>query len=118
MKEGLPQDSNALLLQLSGITFNNLACYYKKTKKPKVALKYLKKALEIEVFRVSNWTSIAGTHLNICAIYSFMKKYLFTNQATNKPPITPNSQSVSYKRSHLTIMTTHKKPSLTLTCTC
>lgn len=31
--------------QLAAITFNNLACYYKKGNKPKVALSYLKKAL-------------------------------------------------------------------------
>lgn len=43
--------------------------------KPKVALSYLKKALEIEVYKVEDWTSTASTHLNICAIYSYLKKH-------------------------------------------
>ena len=33
-----------------GITLNNIGCYYKKDNKPNVALKYLKKALEIECY--------------------------------------------------------------------
>ena len=43
--------------------------------KPKVALSYLKKALEIEVYKVEDWTSTASTHLNICAIYSYLNKH-------------------------------------------
>lgn len=38
---------NKKINQIAAITYNNLACYYKKTIKPKVALSYLKKALEI-----------------------------------------------------------------------
>ena len=29
----------------------------------------------MEVFKVEDWTSTASTHLNICAIYSYLKKY-------------------------------------------
>jgi len=36
---------NKKINQLAAITYNNLACYYKKNAKPKVALSYLKKAL-------------------------------------------------------------------------
>lgn len=67
--------------QLAGITFNNIGCYYKKyrngrlrTNKPKVALNYLRNALELEVYNVEDWISTAGTHLNMCAIYSFLGK--------------------------------------------
>jgi hypothetical protein len=51
---------NVQLNKLAGITYNNLACYYKKykilinprTNKPKISLIYLQKALEIEVNKV------------------------------------------------------------------
>ena len=43
--------------------------------KPKVALSYLKKALELEVYRVEDWVSTASTHINICAIYSHIGKH-------------------------------------------
>lgn len=40
-----------------------------------MALKYLKEALEIEVYNVEDWISTAGTHLNICAIFSYLHKH-------------------------------------------
>ena len=67
--------------KLAGITFNNLACYYKKyflqyqrTNKPKISLIYLERALDVEVNKVEDWSATASTHLNICAIYSFLKE--------------------------------------------
>lgn len=67
--------------KLAAITYNNLGCYYKKYRrcyaranKPKVALKYLNSALELEVSNVEDWVSTAGTHLNICAIHSYLGK--------------------------------------------
>ena len=50
------------------ITFNNLACYYRKVNKVKVALKYLKNALRLE-------QDIPNTHLNLCAAYSQINKH-------------------------------------------
>jgi len=43
---------------------------------PKVALKYLKKALQIEIFTLNDKANVAGTHLNICAILSSMNQYV------------------------------------------
>lgn len=40
-----------------------------------MALAYLKKALELEVYKVEDWVSTAGTHINICAIYSHLNKH-------------------------------------------
>jgi hypothetical protein len=51
------------------LTLNNLSCYYKKTGKPNVALFYIKNALEIEQSDPTvEAITVAGTHLNICAI--------------------------------------------------
>ena len=57
-------------LKLVSITYNNLGCYYKKYKKPLVALSYLQRALELEIESDSDNTNIASSHLNICAILS------------------------------------------------
>lgn len=69
------QNPSEKIYRLIGITLNNLGCFYKRTEKPKVALKYLKKALVIEAATVNDESNLAGTHLNICAISSHMKKY-------------------------------------------
>jgi tetratricopeptide (TPR) repeat protein len=50
------------------ITYNNLACYYRKTNKINLALKYLKNALNLE-------QDIPNTHLNLCAVYSQIGKH-------------------------------------------
>lgn len=71
--------SNLQLNKLAGIVYNNLACYYKKylskkfrTNKPKISLIYLTKALELEISIVEDWAATASTHLNICAIHSYL----------------------------------------------
>ena len=61
-------------MQMTALTFNNLGCFYKKTKKLKVAFRYLKMALEIETKSSLN-SSIASTKLNICAILSSLMKH-------------------------------------------
>ena len=38
-------------------------------------MKYLKKSLEIEIYASHDKVSIAGTHLNICAILSYLGKH-------------------------------------------
>lgn len=77
--------------RIRAITFNNLACLYRKTKKLRNALSYLEKALEIEYkclnyppevshsnMRVEESLIISNPceiHLNICAILSQMDKH-------------------------------------------
>ena len=39
-----------------------------------MALNYLKKSLELEVYKINDWVSTGSTHLNICAIYSYLGK--------------------------------------------
>ena len=62
-------------LKLVSITYNNLGCYYKKNKKPLVALSYLQRALELEIEIDAETSNIAGSHLNICAILSSISKH-------------------------------------------
>lgn len=61
--------------KLLAITYNNLGCYYKKTQKYQIALKYFIRAQDIEVTSVADKTNLAGTHLNICSVYSSMKQH-------------------------------------------
>ena len=77
--------------RIRAITYNNLACLYRKTKKLRNALSYLEKALEIEYkclnyppeeterdMRVEESLIISNPceiHLNICAILSQMDKH-------------------------------------------
>ena len=56
------------------ITYNNLACYYKSIDKPRSALIYLEKALEIES-TMQELSFKADTHLNTCAVLSMMKRH-------------------------------------------
>ena len=60
---------------LLGITYNNLGCFYKRLKKPKQALKFLKKACENEKSCQLDYANRAGTLLNMCAIYSELGKH-------------------------------------------
>ena len=62
-------------LKLFSITFNNLGCYYKKSKKPLVAISYLQRSLELEVELSSDPSALASSHLNICAILSSLKRH-------------------------------------------
>lgn len=60
--------------QARAITFNNIACYYRKMNKPKLALTYLQSALQIEkTLEVTE--NAADTHLNICAVLSQLSKH-------------------------------------------
>ena len=72
--------------KLLAITFNNLACYYKRKKQLNVAYKYLQQALKLEL-QFSKDSSIAGTYLNLCAILSHMSRHeeakLHAEQAVN-----------------------------------
>jgi tetratricopeptide (TPR) repeat protein len=56
------------------ITYNNLACYYKRQKKTRSALIYLEKALELEN-DMDDPSYKADTHLNTCAVLSEMGRH-------------------------------------------
>lgn len=58
------------IYKLQAITYNNLGCFYKTTGKNELALKYLHSALVIEKAPDFDPSNLAGTHLNISAIYS------------------------------------------------
>merc|ERR1719403_244712 len=60
---------------LLAVTCNNLGCYYKKVGKLHAALSYLRRALQMEVDLGTDEVTIAGTHLNICAILSKLDKH-------------------------------------------
>ena len=62
-------------LKLLAITLNNLGCYYKRKKQPNVALRYLIQAMEIEGTHEQDFINLAGTQLNVCAIYSQLGKH-------------------------------------------
>merc|ERR1719498_892078 len=60
---------------LLAVTCNNLGCYYKKVGKLHGALSYLRRALTMEVELNTDEVTLAGTHLNICAILSKLEKH-------------------------------------------
>merc|ERR1719253_1738346 len=60
---------------LLAVTCNNLGCYYKKVGKFHGALSYLRRALKMEVELKTHEVTLAGTHLNICAILSKLEKH-------------------------------------------
>lgn len=59
---------------LMAVTCNNLGCYYMKVRKFHGALSYLRRALKMEVELKTDETTMAGTHLNLCAILSKLEK--------------------------------------------
>lgn len=60
---------------LWAITNNNFGLYYKKQQKLSLALEYLFKALNVDIKTVYDKTNLAGTHLNICSVYSLMNHH-------------------------------------------
>ena len=60
--------------QGKAITYNNIACYYRRIGKLRVALGYLEKALMLEK-HISTVETPADTHLNICAVLSQLGKH-------------------------------------------
>mmetsp|Transcript_7975 Transcript_7975/g.17761 ORF Transcript_7975/g.17761 Transcript_7975/m.17761 type:complete len:381 (-) Transcript_7975:136-1278(-) len=55
------------------ITWNNLACYYRRMGKLRTAVTYLERALEIEEF--TRDADAAQTHLNLCATLSQLERH-------------------------------------------
>lgn len=56
------------------MTFNNMACYYRRIGKMRSALNFLQRALTIEA-RLQRPEVQADTHLNICAVLSQLNKH-------------------------------------------
>ena len=56
------------------MTYNNLACFYKKRGRFRTALSFLEKALDIEQ-RFPNNCALANTHLNISAVLSLLNRH-------------------------------------------
>lgn len=56
------------------MTYNNLACYYRKLGHLRSALIYLEKALDIES-RSAQTSAMADTHLNTCAVLSQLDRH-------------------------------------------
>jgi len=55
------------------VTWNNLACYYRRTGKLRTAATLLERALEIEEYAEPN--AAAQTHLNLCATLSQLQRH-------------------------------------------
>ena len=66
--QALAQASDQVPLQ--SLTFNNLGCYYYRRKQPKVALRYLQRALALDMSSEAGEADLAGTNLNLCVMYS------------------------------------------------
>jgi tetratricopeptide (TPR) repeat protein len=61
-------------LRYRATTYNNLACFYRRTGKVRTALNYLLSALELEL-KMDNTASLADTHLNLCAVLSQLDRH-------------------------------------------
>lgn len=71
----LAQQNEGDNTSLMAVTCNNLGCYYKKVGKEHGALSYLRRALKMEIDLGTDEVTVAGTHLNICAILSKLEKH-------------------------------------------
>ena len=59
---------------LRAVTYNNLACYYRRQNKLRTALKYLEKALQLNTAS-ADAVNRASTHLNLCAVLSQLGRH-------------------------------------------
>eukprot|EP00283_Hemiselmis_rufescens_P017016 CAMPEP_0173438714 /NCGR_PEP_ID=MMETSP1357-20121228/20563_1 /TAXON_ID=77926 /ORGANISM="Hemiselmis rufescens, Strain PCC563" /LENGTH=273 /DNA_ID=CAMNT_0014404025 /DNA_START=232 /DNA_END=1049 /DNA_ORIENTATION=- len=59
---------------VTAVTYNNLACYYRRKGKLRTALSFLEKALRIEK-RAEVVVNPAGTRLNLCAVMSQLERH-------------------------------------------
>ncbi len=74
---GTPASTNTLCTSDPpgrAVTFNNLACYYRRQGKLHASLQYLQKALKIEG-RLERVDNPADTHLNACAVLSQLGRH-------------------------------------------
>ncbi|CAD7941279.1 unnamed protein product [Amoebophrya sp. A25] len=66
-------DVNHLANLQKAITYNNLACYYRRIGKLRIALTYLEKAYSLETSFPNS--DVSQTHLNLCATMSQLNKH-------------------------------------------
>ena len=59
---------------ITAVTYNNIACYYRRKKKLRTALKYLERAQRIEM-KSRHVANPAGTRLNLCAVLSQLERH-------------------------------------------
>ena len=62
--------------RLMAITFNNLGCFFKRSRNFAEALKYLQKSVEFEHVLPSEAGTIAGAYLNMCSIFSQQDEHM------------------------------------------
>lgn len=62
-------------LKLISITYKSLSTYYKRHKKPLVALNYIQKSIKLDEEIGDDISNIASSHLNICALLSCIGKH-------------------------------------------
>ena len=62
--------------RLMAITFNNLGCFFKKSRNFSEALKYLQKCAQLEHVLPSEAGTFAGAYLNMCSIFSQQDEHL------------------------------------------
>jgi len=58
---------------VQAVTYNNMACYYRRIGKIRTAVHYLEKALEVE--ERNKEADVSQTHLNLCATLSQLNKH-------------------------------------------
>ncbi|OMJ93544.1 hypothetical protein SteCoe_3527 [Stentor coeruleus] len=68
----LKRKSITNLPKLQGLTYNNLGCFYKRTGDYPRAIKYFQKSLNKYEKENPDFINQAGTHLNLCAVYSIL----------------------------------------------
>lgn len=61
-------------LALKSTTYNNMACYYRRTGKVRTALSYLIQALDLEL-KIEQPKTLADTHINLCAVLSQLDRH-------------------------------------------
>ena len=61
-------------LALKSTTYNNMACYYRRTGKVRTALSYLMQALDLEL-KIEQPKTLADTHINLCAVLSQLDRH-------------------------------------------
>ena len=76
--------SHPSLSNLHTITLNNLGCYYKSVKKPKLALKYLEQSIELQKTGIYDPLTLSGTYLNISSLHSDLENYNFALEYSTK----------------------------------
>eukprot|EP00466_Bigelowiella_natans_P013587 jgi/Bigna1/137535/aug1.39_g12243 len=61
--------------EVVAVTYNNLACFFRKKGQHRTALNYLQEALNVEKTLADSPINISDTHLNLCTVYSELKKH-------------------------------------------